>query len=140
VSGPNQVWQLDFSEFETRHGGVWRIAGCADYWSKLELGWHVSTTANHRDAIEAVELAIAESERHGLPLQDILTDPCTGEIRPIALVSDNGPYFKAARFAASAGRARLRVGGDVLAAARRVAENRRLGAAARIAFGEVARE
>ncbi len=24
-SGPNQVWQLDFSEFETRQGGVWRI-------------------------------------------------------------------------------------------------------------------
>ena len=46
-SGPNQVWQLDFSEFETRHGGIWRIGGVADYWSKLELGWHVSTTANH---------------------------------------------------------------------------------------------
>ena len=44
-SGPNQVWQLDFSEFETRHGGTWRIGGVADYWSKLELGWHVSTTA-----------------------------------------------------------------------------------------------
>lgn len=27
----NQVWQWDFSEFETTAGGVWRIAGCADY-------------------------------------------------------------------------------------------------------------
>jgi transposase InsO family protein len=62
-SAPNQVWQLDFSEFETRHGGVWRIGGVADYWSKLELGWDVSTTANHRDAIETVEQAIAETER-----------------------------------------------------------------------------
>src|SRR6266536_3548265 len=62
-SGPNQVWQLDFSEFETRHGGTWRIGGVGDYWSKLELGWHVSTTANHRDAIETVEQAISESER-----------------------------------------------------------------------------
>lgn len=88
-SAPNQVWQLDFSEFETRMGGTWRIAGIADYWSKLEHGWHVSTTANHRDAIETVEQAIAESERLlGRPLQEILADPETGEIRPIALVTD----------------------------------------------------
>ncbi|MDO5678584.1 MAG: hypothetical protein Q4G35_13900, partial [Propionibacteriaceae bacterium] len=26
-TGPNQVWQLDFSEFETTTGGTWRIAG-----------------------------------------------------------------------------------------------------------------
>ena len=37
-SAPNQVEQLDFSEFETRHGGTWRIAGIADCRSKLELG------------------------------------------------------------------------------------------------------
>ena len=100
-SGPNQVWQLDFTEYETRHGGIWRIAGVSDYWSKLELGWHVSTTANHRDAIETVEQAIAETQRLlGRPLAEILADPETGEMRPIALVTDNGPGFKAARFAA----------------------------------------
>jgi len=70
-SGPEPVWQLDFSEFETRHGGVWRIGGVADYWSKLELGWHVSTTQNHRDAIETLEQAIAETERlTGPPLAE----------------------------------------------------------------------
>ena len=100
-SGPNQVWQLDFTEFETRMGGTWRIAGIADYWSKLELGWHVSTTANHRDAIETVQQAIAETERLlGKPLKAILSDEESGEIRPIALVTDNGSCFKAARFAA----------------------------------------
>ena len=100
-SAPNQVWQLDFSEFETRHGGVWRIGGIADYWSKVELGWHVSTTANHRDAIETVQLAISETERLlGRPLAELLVDEVTGEIQPIALVTDNGPCFKAARFAA----------------------------------------
>jgi transposase InsO family protein len=99
--GPNQVWQLDFGEFETRQGGVWRIGGVADYWSKLELGWHVATTQNHRDAIETVEQAIAESERlAGQPLAELLVDPLTGEIRPIALVTDNGPCFKSVRFAA----------------------------------------
>jgi putative transposase len=100
-SGPNQVWQLDFSEFETRHGGTWRIGGIADYWSKLELGWHVSTTQNHRDAIETVEQAIAESERlTGRPLAELLVDETTGELRPIAVVTDNGPCFKSVRFAA----------------------------------------
>ena len=100
-SGPHQVWQLDFTEFETRHGGTWRIGAVADYWSKLELGYHVATTQNHRDAIETVEQAIAESERLlGGPLAEWLTDPITAEIRPIALVTDNGPCFKSVRFAA----------------------------------------
>ena len=80
---------------------LWRIGGIADYWSKLELGWHVSTSANHRDAIETVEQAIDETDRlTGRPLRELLVDPVSGEIRPIALVTDNGPCFKAARFAA----------------------------------------
>ena len=36
----------------------------------------------------------------GRPLRELLVDPVSGEIRPIALVTDNGPCFKAARFAA----------------------------------------
>jgi len=62
-SGSNQVWQCDFTEFETRMGGTLRTGGIADYWSKPELGYHVATTQNHRDAIETVELALAETER-----------------------------------------------------------------------------
>jgi len=42
---PNRVWQLDFSEFGTTGGGTWRIAACTDYYSKYELGWHLSLTA-----------------------------------------------------------------------------------------------
>ena len=73
-SGPNQVWQLDFTEFETRMGGSWRIGGVADYWSKLELGWHVSPTQNHHDAIAAVQIALEQSERLlGRPLLDAVT-------------------------------------------------------------------
>jgi putative transposase len=100
-SGPNQVWQCDFTEFETRMGGTWRIGGIADYWSKLELGYHVATTQNHRDAIETVELALAETQRlHGRPLLELVTDGATGEVRPVAVVTDNGPCFKSRRFAA----------------------------------------
>jgi transposase InsO family protein len=40
-TGPNQVWQLDFSEFETTAGGTWRLAGCRGYWSTYEHRFHV---------------------------------------------------------------------------------------------------
>lgn len=99
-TGPYQVWQLDFSEHETTTGGVWRLAGCADYYSKYEFGWHISTTSTAADAIAAVELAIAEAERLAQrPLLEQRTDPDTGEFRPITLVTDKGAAFKAARFA-----------------------------------------
>ena len=60
-TGPNQVWQFDFSEYETSRGGTWRTAGVADYWSKYEFGWHWSPTANQHDAVAGVELGIAET-------------------------------------------------------------------------------
>ena len=98
--GPNQVWQMDFSEFENRMGGTWRIGGCTDYWSKVELGWHVSPTQNHRDAITAVKRAIVEAERLlGGPLLEHITDPESGELRPVCVVTDNGPCFKSNDFA-----------------------------------------
>lgn len=101
-TGPNQVWQFDFSEYETPAGGTWRVAGVADYWSKYEFGWHWSPTANQHDAIDAVELALAEAERllAGPKLVDHLTCPGTGEIVPITLVTDNGGPFRGFRFAA----------------------------------------
>ena len=96
-SGPNQVWQLDFTDFETRMGGTWRIGGIADYWSKLELGYHVATTQNHRDAIETVELALAETKRlHDRSLLELVTDMTTGEIKPVALVTDNWTVLQVA--------------------------------------------
>src|SRR5665648_14985 len=55
-TGPNQVWQLDFSEFETTSGGTWRIAGCRDYWSKYEHRFHISPTA----AIASCWFAVGE--------------------------------------------------------------------------------
>src|SRR3954463_15562306 len=32
-TGANQVWQLDFTEFETTTGGTWRLAGCRGAYS-----------------------------------------------------------------------------------------------------------
>ncbi|MFF3257543.1 transposase [Actinacidiphila glaucinigra] len=100
--GPNQVWQLDFSEFETAAGGTWRLAGCRDYWSKYELGWHISPTANQHDAIAAVELALAEAERlAGRPLADLAPRDADGAVQPlVTIVTDNGGPFRSFRFEA----------------------------------------
>jgi transposase InsO family protein len=102
-TGPNQVWQLDFSEFETTTGGVWRIAGCRDYWSKYEYPFHISPTANQHDAITAVEAALAEFERlFGYTVRSLCQkDPSTGEITPVVtIVTDNGGPFRSFRFEA----------------------------------------
>ena len=101
-TAPNQVWQLDFTEFETAAGGTWRLAGCRDYWSKYELGWHVSPTANQHDAITAVELALAEAARlAGRPLIELATRDPDGNVVPVVtIVTDNGGPFRAFRFEA----------------------------------------
>jgi putative transposase len=69
-TGPNQVWQLDFSEYETTSGGIWRLAGVCDYYSKYEYGWHIAPGCTGADAIAAVSLAIVEAETlaGGVPL------------------------------------------------------------------------
>ena len=102
-TGPNQVWQLDFSEFETTAGGTWRLAGCRDYFSKYEHPFHVSPTANQHDAIDAVELALAEHESlFGRPLAERCSvDEATGEVLPVVtIVTDNGGPFRSFRFEA----------------------------------------
>ncbi len=102
-TGPNHVWQLDFSEFETTAGGTWRAHGIADYWSKYEFGWHRSPTGNQFDAIDTFEFAITEAESLlGHPLIDLCEiDPETGAILPPStLVTDNAGPFRSIRFEA----------------------------------------
>jgi transposase InsO family protein len=102
-TGPNQVWQLDFSEFETTAGGTWQLAGCRDYFSKFEYPFHVSPTANQFDAIQAVETALAEYQQlFGRALVDTCeVDPLTGDLLPVVtIVTDNGGPFRSFRFEA----------------------------------------
>jgi putative transposase len=98
---PNEVWQLDFSEYETTTGGIWRLAGITDYFTKYEHGWHIAPTCTGTDAIEAVRIAIAEAERlGGAPLAQLLpVNPDTGQPHRIKLVTDNGGAFKGVAFA-----------------------------------------
>ena len=102
-TGPNQVWQLDFSEFETTSGGTWRLAGCRDYWSKYEHPFHLSPTGNQHDAIDAIELALADYQAmFGHPMvEDCPVDVQTGELLPVVtIVTDNGGPFRSVRFEA----------------------------------------
>jgi transposase InsO family protein len=71
-----------------------------DYATKLVLAGPVTPTQTHRDAIASVQAAIDEAERLlGAPLiDDLETDPDSGEQLPVFLVTDNGPCFKAAAF------------------------------------------
>jgi hypothetical protein len=53
-------------------------------------GRHIAPTCSGADAIAAVQIAIAEAERlAGRPLAEALTDPRTGQIHRIRLVTDN---------------------------------------------------
>jgi putative transposase len=95
----NRVWQADFTEFETTRGGTWRILVVVDYTTKVCLATAITGTSTARDAIESLELAIAEAERlTALLLVDDCLDPLTGEPAPCVIVTDNGPAFKSADF------------------------------------------
>lgn len=96
----NRVWQMDFFELETTGGGTWRSGDVIDYATKLVLAGPVTPTQTTRDAIASVQAAIEQAESLlGGPLLDDLTDPTTGEITPVFLVTDNGPCFKSSGFA-----------------------------------------
>jgi transposase InsO family protein len=96
----NRVWQTDFSEHETTGAGVWQLGGVVDYVAKLALCCPVSATKTWRDAVGVLETARERAhELLGRPLLDDLTDPQTGEITPVILVSDNGACYRAAGFA-----------------------------------------
>jgi putative transposase len=91
---------MDFFELETSGGGTWRSGDVIDYATKLVLAGPVTATQTTRDAIDSVTHALTAAEQLlGGPLIDDLTDPETGEITPIFLVTDNGPCFKSATFA-----------------------------------------
>ena len=72
-----------------------------DYWTKVNLACTVTVTKTATDAIAFFEAALAEVETLlGVTWIEDLTDPVTGEIGTLRIVTDNGPCFKAAAFAA----------------------------------------
>ena len=97
----NRVWQTDFSELETAGAGVWQLGGLVDYAAKVALACPVSATKTWRDAVGVLEDARDRaSELLGRPLLHDCTDPETGELTPVVIVSDNGACYRAGGFAA----------------------------------------
>ncbi|MGE2731006.1 transposase [Mycolicibacterium vaccae] len=105
----NRVWQTDFSEFETTHGGIWRICAVIDYVTKYCLALTVTPTSRGADALRCLQLAVSEAQRL-LELDDLRADRGLMDIldaedtvigrtpAPIAVVSDNGPCFRGKTF------------------------------------------
>lgn len=104
------MWQMDFSEFETARGGIWRICAVIDYATKYCLAATVTPTSRGQDALACLRRAVVEAERV-LALDDLRTDRgemdvvdagdlVTGQApAPIAVVTDNGPCFRGTVFA-----------------------------------------
>ena len=96
----NRVWQVDFSAFETTTEGTWQLCGVVDYAAKVALACPVTATQTAGDLIAALQGAIDAAEALlGRPLIEDCVDPATGEIVPLAVVTDNGPAMKSTALA-----------------------------------------
>lgn len=96
----NRLWQADFSEFETSAVGVWNLGEVVDYWAKVNLACEVRIRKTTKDAIVFFEAALAEVEAVlGMSWIEDLTDPDTGQIGTLRIVTDNGSCFKSGVFA-----------------------------------------
>ncbi len=103
----NRVWQMDFSEFETARGGIWRICAVIDYATKYCLAATVTPTSRGADALTRLLRAVDEAKR-ALDLDDLRADRgemdvvdaedfVIGQVpAPVAVVTDNGPASAAA--------------------------------------------
>jgi len=95
----NRVWQTDFSELETRAGGVWQLGGVVDYVSKFCLTCPVTATKTWREAVACLESARERAtEALGRPLVEDLVELESGELHAITIVTDNGPCYRARGF------------------------------------------
>ncbi len=71
-----------------------------DYAGKVILAAPVSSRIAARDAISALQEAISAAEAFmGKTLLADCTDPATGELTPVIVVTDNGPAYKSSDFA-----------------------------------------
>lgn len=96
----NRVWQTDFSELETLGAGVWQLGGLVDYVCKVCLACPVTATKTWRDAVGVLEDARDRAQDLiGRSLLEDCTDPETGEVVAVIVVTDNGSCYRAAGFA-----------------------------------------
>jgi hypothetical protein len=101
---------MDFFEFETARGGIWRICAVIDYATKYCLAATVTPTSRGQDALGCLRRAVVEAERV-LDLDDLRADRGVMDVvdaddyvigeapAPIAVVTDNVPCFRGVTFA-----------------------------------------
>jgi hypothetical protein len=69
----NRVWQIDFSDFETARGGIWRICTVIDYATKYCLAATVTPPCRGADALTCLLRAVDEAKRV-IDLDDLRAD------------------------------------------------------------------
>ena len=87
--GINQLWQVDFTEFEIKDYGTYYSTNVLDYFSRYVLACLIRASHTAEDLIEALEMAKREAI-------SILGEDCFPE--RVLLVSDQGPAMKSKTF------------------------------------------
>lgn len=87
--GINQLWQVDFTEFEIRNYGTYYSTNVLDYFSRYVLVCLIRASHTAEDLIEALEMAKREAV-------SILGEDCFP--KRVLLVSDQGPAMKSKTF------------------------------------------
>ena len=87
--GINQLWQVDFTEFQIPEYGTYYSTNVLDYFSRYVLACLIRASHTAEDLIEAIEMAKREAV-------SILGEDCFPE--KVLLVSDQGPAMKSKTF------------------------------------------
>lgn len=87
--GINQLWQVDFTEFQIPEYGTYYSTNVLDYFSRYVLACLIRASHTAEDLIEAIEMARREAI-------NILGGECFPE--EVLLVSDQGPAMKSKTF------------------------------------------
>lgn len=87
--GINQLWQVDFTEFEIKDYGTYYSTNVLDYFSRYVLACLIRQSHTAEDLIEAIGMAKREA-------MSVLGEDCFPE--EVLLVSDQGPAMKSKTF------------------------------------------
>ena len=88
TTGPNQLWQTDFTYLKVIGWGWFYLSTILDDYSRYIVAWKLCTTMRVEDVTDALELALAAS---GCDQAHVRHKP--------RLLSDNGPSYIAAELA-----------------------------------------
>jgi len=86
AAGPNQLWVADLTYVRTRVGWVY-AAFVLDVYSRMIVGWQVSTSLYTDLALDALKMAIWRRQNHGADLDGLVHH------------SDRGVQYRAIRYA-----------------------------------------